>query len=151
MSELLMQKLIFERKCNLRNAGSDKFDPWRKASCATFKCLWKNKIETSSNFLPYLPPVVERKENLVNIDLCVPFGVSRWVCSAHLHLLAPWATRVLSQWMLHWWQVSAPRLKLPLHPPINAEHEAGQTASTVSLRCDPTGNRTQPISLGGAC
>ena len=26
------------------------------------------------------------------------------VCGAQLHLLAPWPTQLLSQWMLHWWQ-----------------------------------------------
>jgi len=33
-------------------------------------------------------------------------GVSRVVCGAHLHLLAPWATRLLSECMLHWWRVN---------------------------------------------
>jgi len=39
-------------------------------------------------------------------SFCNPFEVSRVVCGAHLRLLAPWATRLLSQWMLHWWWVS---------------------------------------------
>jgi len=34
------------------------------------------------------------------------FGVSRVVCGTHIHLLAPWATRLLSQCMPHWWQVN---------------------------------------------
>ena len=35
---------------------------------------------------------------------CIPFGVSGAVGSAHLRLLQLWATRLLSQWMLHWWR-----------------------------------------------
>ena len=38
--------------------------------------------------------------------ICIPSSMSRVVCGAQLRLLAPWVTRLLSQWMLHWWQVS---------------------------------------------
>jgi len=38
------------------------------------------------------------------LGFCIAFGVSRVVCGAHLRLLA--ATRLVSQWMLHWWRIS---------------------------------------------
>jgi len=40
---------------------------------------------------------------------------------------------------------------VPLHPSINAEHEAGQPASAIfySLRYDPTGNRIQSTNQLG--
>ena len=52
------------------------------------------------------------------------------------------AVLVVSQWQDRAWTV-------PLHPPINAENEAGQAASTVflNLRYD----RNQPYRFGSAC
>jgi len=40
------------------------------------------------------------------------FGVDR---AAHFRLLIPWAMRLLSQWMLHWWRVA---------PRVNHSHQA---------------------------
>jgi len=34
---------------------------------------------------------------------CREYGM---VCGTHLRLLAPWATRLLSQRMVHWWRVN---------------------------------------------
>jgi len=34
------------------------------------------------------------------------FRVPRVVCGPHFRLLVPWATRLLSQWMLRWWRVN---------------------------------------------
>ena len=46
-----------------------------------------------------------------------PF-VPQVFCGTHLRLLVPWATRLLSQWMLHWLRVSGStaREQFPLQP-----------------------------------
>jgi len=43
------------------------------------------------------------------------FGLSGMVCGTCCRLPAPWATRFLSQWMLHWWQDNASAVREPLH------------------------------------
>jgi len=56
-----------------------------------------------------------------------------------------WRTTLASQWQ------HRPR-SFPLHPPINAEHGTEQASSTVFqiFWYDPTGNRTEATSFGGA-
>jgi len=83
-----------------------------------------------------------------------PFRMSRLVCGAHLRLLAPWATRLLSQWMLHWWQVNSSTAREPFPATIYKSRARGWTHCKYflsSLWCDPTGNRTQATSFGSAC
>ena len=78
-------------------------------------------------------------------------GVSRRVCGAHLRLLAPWATRLLSQWMLHWWRinVSTARQLFPCTLPLTPSGPGwtGCKHRFSSLRYDLAGNRTRSISF----
>jgi len=81
----------------------------------------------------------------------------RVVCGA-FRLLAPWATRLLSQWMLQWWRVSGSAAREPfscthlLRPSMSLELWTGRKYLFSSLkRYNPTGIPTQPTSFGGAC
>jgi len=63
----------------------------------------------------------------------------------HVRLLTLWATRLFSQWMLHWWRVNDSAAREPcLAPPIDAEHEAEQAASTVFHVFEMSGPVIQP-------
>jgi len=55
-------------------------------------------------------------------------GVPRVVCGAHLSLVPPWATRLLSQWMLHWWRVNGNTARAPNH---QRQTRGWQAASTI--------------------
>jgi len=58
---------------------------------------------------------------------------------------------LLSQWMLHWWRVSASPSR-ELFPCTHlARSWTGRKYPFSSLWCHPTGNRTQLTSLNGAC
>ena len=62
-----------------------------------------------------------------------PFERVKSGLRGHVRLLAPRARRLFSQWMLHWCRVNDSAAREPcLAPPIDAEHEAEQAASTVS-------------------
>jgi len=81
-------------------------------------CVNHNKISMYSGFYVqfcgcgfYVPVVLEPVVSTFSsvsfiLAFCTSFWVTRVVCGAHLRLLAPLATRVLSQWMLHWRQVN---------------------------------------------
>jgi len=47
------------------------------------------------------------------LALHTPFGVSRVTCGATCRLLAPWNTRLLLQWPLHWWRVNGSTAREP--------------------------------------
>jgi len=79
------------------------------------------------------------------------FGVSRVVCGAHIRLIAPWATRLLSQWILHWWRVSGSTACEPFPCADTARGWIGRKYDFLFLRNDQTGIRTHPTSFGGAC
>jgi len=56
--------------------------------------------------------------------------MSRVVCGAHPHLLAPWTTRLLSQWMLQWWRVNVStqrQLSPCTDPSISSVHKCCPT------------------------
>ena len=57
-----------------------------------------------------------RKKEVLIYSRCTPFGMPQEVCGPHLSLLAPWTTRVLSQWMLHWWRVNGSTARELLFP-----------------------------------
>jgi len=59
------------------------------------------------------------------------FGVSRVTCGAHLRLLFPWTTRLLSQWILDWWWVHGSTARKSFSCTRHVQHEAGQVASYV--------------------
>jgi len=69
-------------------------------------------FSADSTIVPPVPDNGQRMfllSNSVSFILCLrtSFGVSRVVCGAHLRLLAPWTTRLLSRWIhLHWWRVN---------------------------------------------
>jgi len=82
------------------------------------------------------------------------FGVSRVFCRDHLLLLAPWATRLLSQWMLCWWRIigsTAPWLFPCTHTLTPITRLDRLQVPFLSLWYNLAGNRTQPTSLGGEC
>jgi len=75
--------------------------------------------------------LTKRSRNCLNcsvsfiLGFSTPFGVPRVVFGGHFRLLAPWVTRLRSQWMLHWWRVNASTARelFPCtHQPINAKH-----------------------------
>jgi len=57
---------------------------------------YKKKRSFMKKTLQSITKDVHRK-NVSSCSHCTPFGVSQVVCDAHLRLLAPWATRLLSQ------------------------------------------------------
>ena len=76
-------------------------------------CLCSNKnlaimsehvlLQVANIFIKYMLKTVF---SFIYTKFLYPFGVSQVVCGSHFRLLAPWATLLLSQWMLHWWQVN---------------------------------------------
>jgi len=96
-----------------------------------------------------------------NLTICESLGSALfhmlWISchgmvSGHLlRLLAPWTTRLLPQWMLHWWRVNGSTVcePFPLHLPTNAKYEAGQPSNTrvASLSHNETGSQTQLSTL----
>jgi len=50
--------------------------------------------------------VQDRSVSLYEYLLGTPSGMLRVLSDVYLRLLAPWTTRLLSQWMLHWWRVN---------------------------------------------
>jgi len=83
---------------------------------------------------------------------CTLFGVSLVVCDGHLGLLGPWATRLLSQSILHWWHAnasSAAELFACTHPPTSCTKLYSLRGCFSNLQYGPTGNRIQRTSFGG--
>jgi len=81
------------------------WDEGAKFSVSCKKCLlWYNMIYTNK-----LPRKIKFQVPFLKESFTIfasYFGVSQVVCGTHLHLLAPWATQLLPQWMLHWWRVN---------------------------------------------
>jgi len=76
----------------------------------------------------------------------LPVGVSRVVCGGHLRVLALRATRLLLQWLLHWWRVngSTTRMSLFLEPTALLRARGWTTASTVFQVIDVTRRESNP-------
>jgi len=93
----------------------------------------------------------------VSFILCfrgTPFGVSRVVCGAHLHLLPQRAKWLVSQWILRWWRFSgiAARKALPCaHPLMLSTSLDRPQVPLFKSSHDPTRIRTHPTSFGGLC
>jgi len=94
-----LQSRTFSKLCDEQGSEQSsllliqKFDGCRKEKERVFELQ-----EELSIFLQ------EHNANLASLvqfrlysGFCTPFGVSRVVCGSHYHLLAPWATRLLSQ------------------------------------------------------
>jgi len=131
---------------------------WPKAS---MKCQQTN--EKTSNFSnpgnthkTPIPPYQNLKAAVPKTEVIprfIPSGESQMVSGAHFRLLALGVTRLLSQWMVHWWQVTATtHVKLSLAS-IH-QHRTGWTGRKCrlsSLRYDPARNRTHSTSFSGVC
>ena len=83
-----------------------------------------------------------------------PSRVSRVVSSAHLRLLAPCITLLLSQWMMHWWRVNGSTAREMFLAPAHQRRARGWTGRKYrcsNVRYDQTRIRNQPTSFCGAC
>ena len=81
-------------------------------------------------------------------------GVSRVVCGAHLCSLGPGGTRLLSWWMLHWWQVngSTARESFPCtHPSTPSVRLHRSQASFYKPLVRPHREFKYTYQLSGAC
>jgi len=78
---------------------------------------------------------------ITTYSLCTPFWVSRVVTGAHLRLIAPRTTPLLSWWMLHWWQTSGSTQREAFPCTTHPRGWAVCEYRFSSLPHDPTGNR----------
>ena len=81
---------------------------------ATCSVLQYRQIHRQSTFFLKTIEQIPHDFTFVETRFCISFGVLRVACGVHLRLLAQRATRLPSQWILHWWRVSGSTARKPL-------------------------------------
>ena len=123
----------------------------------SWSCLspFKMRLWIASNrncWIKYMKISIARKQSSIvyHTRFLIASEYHEWSAGAHLRMLTPWATRLLSQWMLHWWQVRGSTAR-EVFRCTNPYQTRDRGYRFSSLRFDPTAIWTQATSVIGAC